>query len=61
MGQSEEGKARRHAEDYHRKVYEVSIDIPLLAYTVWSWEEMPEENKAMLYEASRRFLESEDI
>lgn len=45
-----------HAEAYHRLVHEVAVANPKPDYLVWSWEEMPEANRELLYEASRRFL-----
>jgi hypothetical protein len=48
--------AEQHAKEYHDLVHQVSVERPAMAYTVWSWDEMPEENQELLYEASRRFL-----
>jgi hypothetical protein len=48
--------AEQHAKEYHDLVHQVSVERPAMVYTVWSWDDMPEENRELLYEASRRFL-----
>jgi hypothetical protein len=48
--------AEWHAKEYHDLVYQVSVERPAPEYSVWSWEEMPEANRELLYEASQRFL-----
>lgn len=51
-------EAAAHARAYHDKCVEISTseENPAPDYRVWEWDEMPAQNKALLMEASRRFL-----
>lgn len=49
-------RAAAHAQAYHEAIYEVSADGFAPDYRVWSWEEMPPENKDLLVQASLSFL-----
>lgn len=50
-------EAVAHAEAYHKFVEASAKDgyVPE-GYSVWSWGEMPEKAKYMLFEASERYL-----
>lgn len=50
--------AEAHAREYHAAVNEVSADGFAPNYKVWSWDEMPPENRDLLVQASLLFLGS---
>ena len=49
-------RAAAHAQAYHEAVCEVSADGFAPNYRVWSWDDMPSENRDLLVQASLTFL-----
>lgn len=49
-------RAAAHAQAYHEAAYEASADGFAPGYKVWTWEEIPPENKELLVQASLIFL-----